>query len=135
MLTLGRQQLPVKVVAFKEGSLALVELEMKADGIVNCGTDLDYPSLVDLGRAVGLHAVRVEHPSHLDAGCLGTTSAHLGPALADVMTACQDFTIPPEISVGQASGFTLWTTRSVLSGQGDEVLQIAGTNLRELVLD
>jgi pyruvate dehydrogenase (quinone) len=73
VLTLRRQQLPVKVVVFKEGSLALVELEMRADGIVNCRTDLDHPSLADVGSAVGLHAVRVEHPSHLDAGCLGTT--------------------------------------------------------------
>ena len=88
-----------------------------------------------MGNAVWLRAVRVEHPSHLGAGRLRTTSAHPGPALVEVMTACQEFAIPPEISVGQASGFTLWPTRSVLSGQGDEVLQIARTNLRELALD
>ena len=120
---------------FKEGSLALVELEMKADGIVNCGTDLDHLSIADVGSALGLHPVRVELPSHPGAGRLRTTSAHPGPAFVEVMTACQEFAIPPEISVGQASGFTLWPTRSVLSGQGDEVLQIARTNLRELALD
>jgi pyruvate dehydrogenase (quinone) len=107
----------VKVVVFKEGSLALVELEMKADGIVNCGTDLDHPSIAGVGSAVGLHAVRVEHPSHLGYGRLRTTSAHPGPALVEVMTACKEFAIPPEISVGHAIGYTLWATRSLLSGQ------------------
>ena len=95
-------------------------------------TDLDHPSIAGVGSAFGLHAARVEFPSRL--GAPDDVSAP-GLALVEVTTACQDFTIPPEISVGQASGFTLWTTRSVLSGQGDEVLQIARTNLRELALD
>jgi pyruvate dehydrogenase (quinone) len=111
----------------------LVELE-NADENVNFRVDLDKPSLAAVGGAVGLH-VRVEHASHLDAGSLRPTSAHLGPAPVQVMSACQECAIPPEISVGQAGGFTLWATCSVISGQGDELLQIARTNLRELALD
>ena len=44
----------------------------------------------------------------------------------------QELAIPPKITVSQAKGFTLWATRSVLSGLGDEVLEVARTNLREL---
>jgi pyruvate dehydrogenase (quinone) len=133
LLTLRQQSLPVKVVVFNNSSLSFVELEMKADGIVNFGTDLDNPSFAQIGAAVGLHAVRIERPSELADG-LRTAFAHDGPALIEVMTARQELAIPPQISLGQATGFSLWATRSVLSGQGDEVLEVARTNLRQLAL-
>jgi pyruvate dehydrogenase (quinone) len=47
----------------------------------------------------------------------------------------QELSIPPRISVEQAKGFTLWATRSVLSGRGDEVIDLAKTNIRQLALD
>ena len=131
LLTLRQLELPVKVVVLNNGSLGFVELEMKADGFVNFGTDLDNPSFAGIARAVGLHAVRVERPSELGAG-LGTALAHPGPALVEVMTARQELAIPPQISLAQAAGFTLWATRSILSGLGDEVVEVARTNLREL---
>jgi acetamidase/formamidase len=40
--------------------------------------------------------------------------------------------IPPRISAAQVKGFTLWATRSVLTGRGDEVVEVARTSLREL---
>ena len=133
LLTLRQQELPVKVVVFNNGSLAFVELEMKADGIVNFATDLDNPSFARLAEAVGLHAVRIEHPSQLGDG-LRTAFAHDGPALVEVMTARQELSIPPQVSLDQTKGFALWATRSILSGRGDEVLAVAKTNVRELEL-
>ncbi len=62
LLTLRQQQLPVKVVVLNNGALAFVELEMKADGFVNFGTDLDNPDFAEVARAVGLHSARVERP-------------------------------------------------------------------------
>jgi pyruvate dehydrogenase (quinone) len=134
LLTLRQLHLPVKVVVFNNGALAFVELEMQADGIVNFGTDLDNPSFAEVARAVGLHGVRIEHPSEL-AGGLREAFAHNGPAVIEVMTARQELSIPPGITASQVKGFTLWATRSVLSGQGSEVLQLAKTNLRELALE
>ena len=133
LLTLRQQHLPVKVVVFHNGALSFVELEMKADGFVTFGTDLDNPSFADVARAVGLHAVRVERPSELEEG-LRTAFEYPGAAVIEVMTERQELAIPPNITVAQAKGFTLWATRSVLSGRGDEVLQVARTNLRELAL-
>jgi pyruvate dehydrogenase (quinone) len=134
LLTLGQQHLPVKLVVFNNGALGFVELEMKADGIVTYATDLDNPSFAEVARAVGVHGVRIEHPSELDDG-LRTAFAHDGPALVEVMTVRHELAIPPKITTDQASGFTLWATRSILSGRGDEVLEVAKTNLRELSVE
>jgi pyruvate dehydrogenase (quinone) len=51
LLTLRQQGLPVKVVVFNNGALAFVELEMKAAGIVNYGTDLDNPDFAAVARS------------------------------------------------------------------------------------
>jgi pyruvate dehydrogenase (quinone) len=37
--------------------------------------------------------------------------------------------MPPVISVDQAWGFSLYMMRAVLSGRGDEVIDLAKTNL------
>ena len=134
LLTLRQQRLPVNVVVLNNGALSFVELEMKADGIVNYGTDLENPSFAEVARAVGLHGVRIERPSELEDG-LQTGLAHDGPTVIEVMTTRQELSIPPKISADQAAGFTLWATRSILSGRGDEVLQVAKTNIRELALE
>jgi len=134
LLTLRQQRLPVKVVVFNNGALAFVELEMKADGVVNYGTDLVNPSFAEVARAIGLHGVRIERPGEIDDG-LRSAFASDGPAVIEVMTARQELSMPPRISAGQAKGFTLWATRSILSGRGDEVLDVARTNARQLALE
>ncbi|MGH1565175.1 ubiquinone-dependent pyruvate dehydrogenase [Mumia sp. DW29H23] len=134
LLTLRQQQLPVKVVVLNNGALAFVELEMKADGIVNYGTDLTNPSFAEVARAVGVHGVRVEHPDELDAA-LAEAFAHPGPAVVDVSTVRHEISVPPRITAHEAAGFTLWATRSVLDGDGSTVLDVARSNLRQLVLE
>jgi pyruvate dehydrogenase (quinone) len=134
LLTLRQQRLPIKVVVLNNGALGFVELEMKADGIVNFATELENPSFAEVARAVGLHGVRIDSPKDL-AGRLGEAFATAGPALIEVMTARQALAMPPRISAAQASGFALWATRSILSGRGDEVLEVARTNLRELAFE
>jgi pyruvate dehydrogenase (quinone) len=134
LLTLRQLHLPVKVVVFNNGALAFVELEMQVDGIPSFGTDLDNPSFAAVARAVGLHGVRIEHPSELSSG-LREAFTHDGPAVIEVMTARQELSIPPGITASQVKGFTLWATRSILSGEGSEVLQVAKTNIRELALE
>jgi pyruvate dehydrogenase (quinone) len=131
LLTLRQLKLPVKVVVFHNASLAFVELEMKAVGIVNWGTDLDNPSFAEVARAVGLHGVLVERPSQLEEG-LSEALSHPGPALIEVMTERQELSVPPKIELAQAKGFTLWATRTILSGGGNEVIELAKTNLRQL---
>lgn len=58
LITLKQQHHPVKIVVFNNGALSFVELEMKAEGMVNFGTDLDNPNFADVATTLGLHASR-----------------------------------------------------------------------------
>lgn len=43
-----------------------------------------------------------------------------------------ELSLPPKLSYGQIKGFTLYATRAILSGGGEELVELAETNLREL---
>jgi pyruvate dehydrogenase (quinone) len=131
LLTLHQQQLPVKIVVFNNGALSFVELAMKAAGIPTYGTDLADPDFAGIARAAGLFAVRVEKASELD-DALRAAFSHNGPALVDVATARYEHSLPPKLAFGQIKGFTLYATRTVLSGGGSELVELTKTNLRDL---
>jgi pyruvate dehydrogenase (quinone) len=131
VLTLRQQQLPVKIVLFNNGALSFVELEMKAAGIPTYGTDLADPDFAGIARAAGLFGVRVEKASELE-DALRAAFSHDGPALVDVATARHELSLPPKLTYGQLKGFTLYATRTILSGGGSEIVELAKTNLREL---
>jgi pyruvate dehydrogenase (quinone) len=128
LLTLRQLKLPVKLVVFNNSSLGFVELEMKAAGLVDYGTDLLNPDFAKLAESVGMFGVRVEKPEELRAA-LTEALAHDGPALVEVLVNRQELSMPPTISLEQALGFSLYMIRAVLSGRGDEVIDLAKTNL------
>ena len=128
LITLTQQKLPVKVVIFNNGVLGFVSLEMKAAGFVDVGTDLENPDFAAMARAMGIHARRVEDPGEL-ASAVEEMLAHDGPALLDVVTAKHELSMPPTIGLEQVKGFSLWVLRAVMSGRGDEVIDLAATNL------
>ena len=134
LLTLRQQQLPVKVVVFSNGALSFVELEMKAAGIVTYGTDLVDPDFAGIARSAGLFGVRVEKASELD-DALRAAFAHEGPALVDVHTARQELSLPPKLTYGQIRGFTLYATRTILSGEGADLVELTKTNLRQVDIE
>jgi pyruvate dehydrogenase (quinone) len=134
LITLRQQHLPVKVVVFNNGALAFVELEMKAAGIVTYGTDLDNPDFAGIARAVGLFGARVEKAGELD-DALRAAFEHDGAALVEVRTDRHELSLPPKISYGELKGFTLYATRTILSGGGDELVELAKSNLRELSVE
>jgi pyruvate dehydrogenase (quinone) len=131
LLTLRQMRLPVKIVVFNNGALSFVELEMKAAGIPTFGTDLADPDFTGIARAAGLYGVRVEKASELEEA-LRTAFDHDGPALVDVAIARQELSLPPKLTYGQIKGFTLYATRTLLSGEGSELIELTRTNLREL---
>ena len=47
----------------------------------------------------------------------------------DVIVNRQELALPPSISAQQALGFSLYLMRAVLSGKGNEVIDLAQTNL------
>ncbi|MHA6694279.1 ubiquinone-dependent pyruvate dehydrogenase [Homoserinimonas sp. A520] len=131
LLTLVQYKLPVKLVVFNNSSLNFIELEMKAAGFVTWGTGLENPSFAALAQAMGIHAVRVEESSQLPAA-LKEVLDHDGPALIDVVTERHELSIPPSITAEQVKGFALYAFRTVMSGRGDELIDLARTNLRQI---
>jgi len=131
LLTVRQMHLPVKIVVFSNGTLSFVELEMKAAGIPAYATSLDNPDFAAIARAAGLAGVRVEKASELD-DALRAAFDYDGPALVDVATARQELSLPPKLTYGQIKGFTLYATRTILSGEGSELVELTKTNLRQL---
>ena len=131
IITLRQQRLPVKIVVFNNGALSFVELEMKAAGIVTYATDLDNPDFAGIARAAGLAGFRVDRSDQLE-DALAAAFAHDGAALVDVRVDRHELSLPPKLTYGQIKGFTLYATRTILSGQGGELLELGKTNLRDL---
>ena len=128
LLSLHQHKLPVKIVVFNNSCLGFVELEMKAGGILAGGTDLMNPNFSDLAKSVGLLGIRVEDPADLKSA-IADAFAHNGPALVDVVVNRTELSMPPTIKLDQAVGFNLWALKAVLNGRGDEVLDLAVSNL------
>ncbi|WP_460676121.1 ubiquinone-dependent pyruvate dehydrogenase [Hymenobacter coalescens] len=128
LLTLRQLQLPVKIVVYNNGSLAFVELEMKAAGILSYGTELDNPNFAALAEAAGLRGIRVTDPAALPAA-LAELLAHPGPALLDAVVKRTELSMPPTIEASQVKGFSLYALKAIMSGRGDELLELAKTNL------
>nr|WP_231980163.1 thiamine pyrophosphate-dependent enzyme [Tessaracoccus coleopterorum] len=131
LLTLVQEKLPVKVVVLNNSSLNFVELEMKAAGFVDFGTDLVNPDFAKVAEAIGVKGYRVDDAAKLEE-TLREAFAHDGPALIDIPTGRQELTIPPKITQEQLKGFALYAIRTVLNGRGDELLDLAATNWRQV---
>jgi pyruvate dehydrogenase (quinone) len=134
LLTLRQQHLPVKVVVFNNGALGFVELEMKAAGVPTYGTELDNPDFAGIAKSAGLFGATVDKADELE-DALRAAFRHDGPALVDVRTARQELALPPKLTYGQIKGFTLYATRTILSGGGEELVELTKTNLRELAAE
>ena len=129
VLSLKQLNLPVKLVVFNNGVLGFVAMEMKAAGYLDENTNLDNPNFAAMAEAIGIRGIRVENPAALE-DAVKQMLAHDGPVILDVTTATQELSMPPKIKLEQAKGFSLFMLKAILSGRGDEVLELAKTNLR-----
>jgi pyruvate dehydrogenase (quinone) len=127
-LSLKQLKLPVKIVVFNNGALSFVELEMKAAGILTHGTSLIDTDFSKLAEAAGILGFRAERPEQVKP-MLNQAIEHDGPALVDVVVNRQELLIPPSINLEQIRGFTLYMIKAVLNGRGDEIVDLAKTNL------
>ncbi|MGE7876699.1 ubiquinone-dependent pyruvate dehydrogenase [Peribacillus muralis] len=128
MLTLKQHNLPVKIIVFNNSALSFVELEMKAAGYLETGTELKNPNLAAVAEAMGIMGIRVEDPADLQ-DSLKRAFEHDGPVLLDVLVNRQEISLPPRIEYDQAQGFTLWMVKAVLNGDGNKLIELAKTNL------
>jgi pyruvate dehydrogenase (quinone) len=128
LLSLRQLGLPVKIVVFNNGSLGFVELEMKAAGVLDFATDLHNPDFAKMAEACGLLGLRAEDPEQVQP-TITQALAHPGPALVDVLVNRQELAMPPTIDMSQVVGFGLFLVKAVLNGRGNEVIDLARTNL------
>src|SRR5882762_9876681 len=128
LLSLQQLQVPVKIIVFKNDSLAFVELEMKAAGILDFGTDLQNPNFAKMAEGAGLLGLTAETPAQVRP-MIAQALKHDGPALVEVVVDRQELSMPPTITAEQVKGFSLFTLKAVLSGRGDEIIDLARTNL------
>lgn len=126
-ISLAQLKLPVKVIVFDNASLGFVAMEMKAAGYLEAGTELKNPDFAAMSNAMGILGIRVEQSEDLEPA-LRRALAHDGPVLVDVVTATQELVMPPSIKLEQAKGFSLYMLKAVMSGHGDEVIELARTN-------
>ncbi|HUN83350.1 MAG TPA: ubiquinone-dependent pyruvate dehydrogenase [Terracidiphilus sp.] len=128
LLTLRQHQLPVKIVVFKNESLAFVELEMKAAGILDFSTALHNPDFTKIAEGAGLLGLRAETPDQVEP-MIARALKYDGPALIEVPVSRQELSMPPTITYEEAKGFSLFMMKAVLGGRGDEIIDLAQVNL------
>lgn len=128
LLSLPQLKIPVKVVVFNNSALGFVELEMKATGFLGHGTQLHNPNFAELAKSSGLLGIRVEDPADVKPA-LVEAFKYDGPALVDVVVNRLELSMPPTIKLEQAIGFNLWALKAVLNGRGDEVVDLAVSNI------
>jgi pyruvate dehydrogenase (quinone) len=128
VLSLRQLNAPVKIIVFKNDSLAFVELEMRAAGILDFGTDLQNPNFAKMAEGAGLLGLTAETPNQVRP-MIAQALKHDGPALVEVVVDRQELSMPPTITAEQVKGFSLFTLKAVLSGRGDEIIDLAKVNL------
>jgi len=128
LLSLRQLNLPVKMVVFNNGSLNFVELEMKATGFLSHATELvnpDFAKIADGTEILGLH---VEDPEQVRPA-MQQAFAHDGPALVDIAANRQELAMPPSLKLDQIVDSNLYMVKAILNGRGDEIVELARTNL------
>jgi pyruvate dehydrogenase (quinone) len=128
LLSLRQLNLPVKIVVFNNGSLGFVELEMKATGFLSHATDLVNPDFAKIAEGTGILGLHVDDPEKVRPA-LEQAFAHNGPALVDIVVNRQELAMPPSLKLDQIVDFNLYMIKAILNGRGDEVVDLARTNL------
>jgi pyruvate dehydrogenase (quinone) len=128
LLSLVQLGLPVKVVVFNNGALGFIELEQKSTGFLPFGTEFKNPNFAAMAEAVGIRGIRIEDSGEVDAGITAALN-HNGAVLVDALVNRTELAMPPAVSLEMAKGFTLYMVKAVMSGRGDELIDLARTNL------
>jgi pyruvate dehydrogenase (quinone) len=129
LLSLRQLGLPVKLIVFNNSSLAFVELEMKAAGILDFGTNLHNPDFAKMAEAAGILGLRAETADQVRP-MIEQALKHDGPALVEAIVSRQELSMPPTITIDQIKGFSLFMIKAVLDGRGSEIIDLAKVNLR-----
>jgi pyruvate dehydrogenase (quinone)/pyruvate oxidase len=128
LVTLAHEQLPVKVIVNKNGTLGLIKWEQQIFlGNPEYGNDLGDPDLVKIAEGCGLRAVRIDDPER----CRDQLAEALeldGPVLIECVTDPHEPPHPPQVTREQAKLFA-----EALVGGEEHRKQIALTIGRDVL--
>ncbi len=127
LLTLVQEQLPVKVIVLNNGTLDFVELEMKAEGMVNSYTDLHNPDFGKVAEAVGMKGFTVKGSHELEMTLKAFLSCE-GPALLDVHVSRLELVWPPHTEFSNYKNMALYGTKAILGGEGHTFFEMLKDN-------
>ncbi|HVN85616.1 MAG TPA: thiamine pyrophosphate-dependent enzyme, partial [Candidatus Binatia bacterium] len=92
------------------------------------GTEFKNPNFAAMAEAVGIRGIRIEDPARVD-GAIAEALAHDGPVLVDAVVNRTELAMPPSITAQMAEGFSLFMVKAIMSGRGEEVIDLARSNL------
>jgi pyruvate dehydrogenase (quinone) len=81
-----------------------------------------------MAEAVVIKGIRLEDPSEVEEG-IAAAFAHDGPVLIDAVVNRTELAMPPAITTEMAKGFSLYMMKAVMSGRGDEIIDLAKSNI------
>lgn len=128
LITLVQEEVPVKVIVFDNGKLGFVEIEQKAEGILDTFTKLKNPDFGKVAEAIGFWGKTVRKASELD-GAIEELLAQPGPALLNVIVNQLEMVRPPMIDPKPVMGMALYSARAILHGRGADVLEMLRENI------
>lgn len=122
MMTIVQYKLPIKLIVMDNRALGMVKLEMEAAGLPDWQTDLLNPDFAALAKVMGFAAAEtVDDPAEVEGAMKRILSAD-GPALLSVKTDPNALSMPPKMSLKQASDFAEAMIKLLSTGRGKEMI-------------
>ncbi|PXV59868.1 pyruvate dehydrogenase (quinone) [Dyella jiangningensis] len=128
LITTIQENIPVKIIVFDNGKLGFVEIEQKAEGILDTFTKLKNPDFGKVAEAIGLWGKTVNKAADLD-GAIQELLAQPGPGLLNVIVNQLELVKPPMIELKPVVGMALYSARAILHGRGADVLEMIRENI------
>jgi pyruvate dehydrogenase (quinone) len=126
-VSVRHEEAPIKIAVYDNGKLGFVEIEQKAEGMLDTFTKLKNPNFAGVARALGLWGQTVSDADQFEAA-VRDWLAQPGPALLHVHVNPMQLVMPPFMRVEPAIGMALYSTRAILHGRGGDVWEMAKEN-------
>jgi len=128
LLTVIQENVPIKIAVYDNSKLGFVEIEQKAEGMLDTFTHLNNPDFGKVAEAIGLWGKTVSKASEIEAAVQEWLSQP-GPALLNVTVSPLELVKPPFTELKPVIGMALYATRAVLHGRGGDVLEMVRENI------
>src|ERR1700737_642394 len=101
---------------------------LRREGKIEWVTGLAKPTFAAMAEGGGIPGIRLGDSAEVEEG-IAAALAHDGPVLIDAVVNRTELAMPPAVTLEMAKGFTLYMVKAVMSGRGDEVIDLAKSNL------